>query len=85
MKLTEFREDDGFFESIVSFEEGTSPILKLRVVKKLDGNYNIVLRDFKTGHMIGGRNIDESLEKAKILAERYLYDFLESCAKKRIY
>lgn len=50
---SEWKEDDGYFESIIYlFTENSTPILKARAVRDIHGSYDAIVRDYQSGHMV---------------------------------
>ena len=75
MKSTSWKKQDGYEESIISFEENTTPILKARVVLQSDGNYLPLLRDYQTGVILAvGQKLpfSEALFDIPVLIENYI-------------
>jgi hypothetical protein len=52
MWFTEYKMDDGYIEQIVSLNEETTPIFRLRAVLGSDGLYGLIIRDYNSGCMM---------------------------------
>ena len=58
MDLTEWKEekDKSYWQCFYSLKSfGLEPIFKIRCVKLIDGNYEAVVRDYKSGKMLASR------------------------------
>lgn len=69
MVMTPWRQDDGYWESVVSFEAGSQPIAMLRAVRQEDGKYQAVVREAvrgpaERGHMLASSHDGTSLKVA---------------------
>lgn len=58
MYLTEWtQEPDGsYYECFGHLRQGLNPMFTLRAVKVIDGNYEAIVRDYKTGKLLSSRN-----------------------------
>lgn len=86
MWFTEYKEEDGYIEQIISLVEESTPIFRLRAVLGSDGKYNLVVRDYQTGCMMSTSNFaskswyevlkEGQKECKRILEEPYIKDGL---------
>lgn len=83
MYTTNWKEetDKSFFECFMSINKTTTKILKLRVVKLIDGNYEAIVRDYETNRIVASRKADinkgYTLKYAQFLAIRLTRKLLE--------
>jgi len=78
MYFTEYLKCDGYYESICSLKKGLTPIFKCRAVKRSDGNFDSVVRDYSTGMMVAGEIKIIFLELAKDMAKTLAFSFIKS-------
>jgi hypothetical protein len=67
MHIGPWKQEDGYVEAIVSWEENCSPIAYLRAVQTSNGDYEAIIRDANTGKMLSSSGSRTSLDNAKIL------------------
>ena len=70
MLNSEWVQDDGYMESIITlFTPDSTPVLKARAVYSgEEEEFNAIVRDYKTGHIVASSFIHMNLEEAKIKA-----------------
>ena len=78
MHFTNYTEHDGYYESICSLKEGLGPILFSRVIKRSDGDYDSVVRDYSTGKMVASNIKIVLLDIAKDMAKTLAVTFIMS-------
>lgn len=76
MYLSEWKDEDGYKECLVSFERFTPEVLKLRIVLNSRGNWTSIIRDYKTGTSIRTGYLELEVEDAKKEAIKFLKEYI---------
>jgi hypothetical protein len=85
MYYSDWEVKDGYEESIASFEEGSPPVLRVRVVLDSHGLYNPVVRDYQNGHILAELKTisNVSLKDVKETTIKLAVSYLTKIAKIR--
>lgn len=81
MYFSEWKEEDGYYESLLSFEKGFGPILRVRAVLQSNRLYSPVIRDYETGRMVVSsssiKQLSDTILECIILVRKYIQHCLE--------
>ena len=81
MHFTKYVNHDGYYESICSLREGLGPIFKCRTVRRHDGDYDSIVRDYLTGMMVASKPgpmiYEIAKDKAKAIAVAFIKEELK--------
>jgi adenylate cyclase class IV len=83
MHYSMWRQNDGYYECIASFHDGTTPILRLRAVLNSNGSYDVLLRDTSgSGKMLAYKAVEiTDITEAKKEAYKLCFKYLTGIVK----
>ena len=78
MYFTKYVKHDGYWESICSLQKGLTPVLKCRAVRRSDGNFDSIVRDYSGGMMVACKIGCMIRSIAKNMAQNLAVDYIGS-------